>query len=54
MESTNEPKNAFVSREERIEAALRSFREQFPQGDFGRVLSKDEEESILGFGEFGV
>jgi hypothetical protein len=54
MESTIEPNDGFARREERIEAALRTFREQFPQGDFRRVLAKDEEESILGFGASGV
>jgi len=54
MESTNPPSDGFASRKERIEAALRVFREQFPEGVFGHVLTKDEEEAILGFGEFGV
>jgi hypothetical protein len=54
MEPTNQPTDGFASREERIAAALRVFREQFPEGDFGRVLTKDEEEAILGFGPFGV
>jgi hypothetical protein len=54
MEYTNEPSDGFASRKESIAAALRAFREQFPQGDFGRALTKDGEEAILGFGEFGV
>ena len=43
-----------MSREQRIDALLESIREQFPQGDFGRRLTKEEEESILGFGPSGV
>ncbi|HTM14611.1 MAG TPA: hypothetical protein VL127_16930 [Bryobacteraceae bacterium] len=49
--SPNQPGAGFASREERIEAALWTFREQF---DFERVLTKDEEEAILVFGAFGV
>jgi len=54
MKPVNQPSDVFASRRERIEAALRVFREQFPDGDFGRVLTKDEGEAILGFGPFGV
>jgi hypothetical protein len=54
MEPTNQPSDRLASRRERIEAALRAFREQFPEGDYGRTLTKDEEEAILGFGPFGV
>jgi antitoxin VapB len=43
-----------LSREQRIAAALGHFREQFPKGDFGRRLTKEEEERILGFGPAGV
>lgn len=43
-----------MSREQRIDALLGSIRERFPQGDFGRRLTKEEEESILGFGPSGV
>jgi antitoxin VapB len=43
-----------MSRKERIGALLESIREQFPQGDFGRRLTKEEEEGILGFGPSGV
>jgi antitoxin VapB len=43
-----------MSREQRIDAALGRFREQFPQGDFGRRVTKEEEERILGFGSAGV
>jgi hypothetical protein len=54
MESTIEPNDGFAGRKERIEAVLQAFCEQFPHADFGRTLTKDEEEAILGFGEFGV
>ena len=54
MEPTNQPSDGCASLKERIEAALRAFREQFPEGDYGRVLTKDEEEAILGFGPSGV
>jgi|GEM_PF-4716284 len=54
MEPANQPSDAFASRAERIEAALRAFREQFPEADYVRTLTKDEEEAILGFGPFGV
>jgi antitoxin VapB len=40
--------------EHRRGALLDRFRKQFPQGDFGRKLSKAEEEKILGFGPDGV
>ncbi|MDP8988544.1 MAG: type II toxin-antitoxin system VapB family antitoxin [Acidobacteriota bacterium] len=43
-----------LSRGERIDAALERFREEFPNGDFGRPLTKEEEERILGFGPDGV
>jgi len=43
-----------LSREQRIDAALGRFREQFPRGDFGRRVTKEEEENILGFGSAGV
>ena len=54
MEPANQPSDVFASRKKRIEAALPVFREQFPDADYGCVLTKDEEEAILGFGEFGV
>ena len=54
-ESAIEPNDGFANRKERIEAALRAFREQFPDADYGHRLTKDEEEeAILGFGPFGV
>ena len=43
-----------LTRRERIDAALWSFREQFPNADYGRRLTKEEEERILGFGPDGV
>jgi len=43
-----------LSRDQRIDAALGRFREQFPKGAFGPRLSKKEEERILGFGPAGV
>ena len=43
-----------LTRGERIDAALERFREEFPDGDFGRPLTKGEEERILGFGPDGV
>ena len=43
-----------LSRGERIDAALDRFREEFPNSDFGRPLTKEEEERILGFGPDGV
>jgi|KBSMisStandDraft_5_1062788.scaffolds.fasta_scaffold1398232_2 hypothetical protein len=54
MEPANQPSDVFASRKERIEAALRAIREQVPDADYGRTLTKDEEEAILGFGPFGV
>ena len=43
-----------LSRAERIDAVLASVREQFPNADYGRRLTKEEEEAILGFGPDGV
>ena len=43
-----------LSREQRIDQVLTRFRREFPQGDFGRRLTKAEEEDILGFGPDGV
>jgi antitoxin VapB len=43
-----------LSREERVESLLGRFRKQFPRADFGRKLTKVEEEKILGFGPDGV
>jgi len=43
-----------LTRGERIDAALERFREEFPNGDFGLPLTKEEEERILGFGPDGV
>ncbi len=33
-----------------VATALKRFRELFPDGDFGRRITKEEEEKILGFG----
>jgi len=54
MEPTDQPRDLFASRKGRFEAALRAFREQFPGADYGRPLTKDEEEATLGFDPFGV
>jgi antitoxin VapB len=43
-----------LSKAERIDLALTHFREQFPDADYGRRLTKAEEEEILGFGPDGV
>ena len=37
-----------LTREQRIDAVLARFRQEFPHGDFGRKMTKDEEEGILG------
>ncbi len=54
MEPINQSGDVYASRKKRIEAALQAFRAEFPDADYGRVLTKDEEEAILGFGPFGV
>ena len=43
-----------LPRDQQIDAVLARFRQEFPEGDFGRKLSKAEEEKILGFGPGGV
>jgi len=43
-----------LDRDKRIEAALARFRRDFPRGDFGRKMTKAEEEEILGYGPDGV
>lgn len=43
-----------LTRRERIDAALERFRAQFPEADYGRRITKEEEERILGFGPDGV
>ena len=43
-----------MSQAERIDAVLADFRKQFPNAHYGRRLSKEEEEAILGFGPDGV
>jgi antitoxin VapB len=41
-------------RDQRIDEVLARFRAGFPNGDFGRTMTKAEEEEILGFGTDGV
>jgi hypothetical protein len=53
MESAVDPKGP-DARAKRIDAVLARFREQFPDADYGRRLTKEEEEAILGFGPDGV
>ena len=43
-----------LTRKERIDAALGHIWKQFPNADYGRRLTKEEEEDILGFGPDGV
>ncbi len=43
-----------ATREQRISALLVRFRKQFPRGDFGRTMTKAEQEDALGFGPDGV
>jgi antitoxin VapB len=43
-----------ASKEQRIQAILTRFREEFPNGDFGRKMTKREREEILGYGPGGV
>ena len=43
-----------LTRKERIDAALGRIWKQFPNADYGRRLTKEEEERILGFGPDGV
>jgi antitoxin VapB len=41
-------------RDQRIDEALARFRADFSHGDFGRSMSKAQEEEILGFGPDGA
>jgi antitoxin VapB len=43
-----------ADRDQRIQETLARVRVEFPNGDFGRTLTKVEEEEILGFGPDGV
>jgi antitoxin VapB len=43
-----------LTRDQRIDAVLARFRSEFPNGEFGRAMTKAEEEDILGFGPDGV
>lgn len=47
--TTDKSDQEIPARDKRIEAALERFRKLFPNGDFGRRISKEEEENILGF-----
>jgi hypothetical protein len=38
-----------LTRRQRIDAALARFRREFPKGDFGRHMTKEEEARILGY-----
>ena len=40
--------------EQRIQVLLARFRTEFPDGDFGRKITKREKEEILGYGPDGV
>jgi hypothetical protein len=42
-------KRATLTRRQRIDAALARFRRQFPKGDCGRSMTKEEEARILGY-----
>ena len=42
------------TRDQRIDTALARFRTEFPRGDFGRKMTKAEEEDLLGYGPDGV
>ena len=42
------------TRQDRVDALLAQFRREFPQGDFGRKMTKTEKEEILGYGPGGV
>ena len=43
-----------LTRKDRIGAILARFRTEFPEGDFGRKMTKAEKEEILGYGPGGV
>ena len=40
--------------DERIHSILARFRKDFPNGDFGRKMTKRQKEEILGYGPGGV
>lgn len=42
------------SGQERVLAILAQFRQQFPNADFGRKMTKAEREQILGYGPDGL
>lgn len=43
-----------LTRDQRIDNTLARFQSEFPRGNFGRKMTKTEEEEILGFGPDGV
>jgi len=47
-------KSVELSREQRIAEALDAFKRDFPLGEFGRTITKEEKEEILGYGPDGV
>ena len=47
-------RSALNTREDRVDALLAQFRTDFPQGDFGRKMTKTAKEEILGYGPGGV
>ncbi len=38
---------------QRVDVLLRRFRDEFPQGNFGQTMTKEEREEILGYGPEG-
>jgi len=54
MDRYEGPAEQLTPRDDRIDKALKRFRELFPEGEFGPSISKEEEEAILGFGPDGV
>ncbi len=47
-------RRAGLTRADRAAALLAQFQKEFPQGDFGRGMTKAEKEEILGYGPGGV
>jgi len=52
--ATSKKRVSRLTRRQRIDAALGRIWKQFPKADYGRRLTKEEEERILGFGPAGV
>jgi hypothetical protein len=44
---------AKLSRNQKIDQALSAFTRKFPKAEFGRPVTKAEEEEILGYGPHG-